>query len=386
MAWITADIVFDGFGFHSSYYIEIDSQARILSLQNTKPEDKVEHYTGLLMPGMVNAHCHLELSYLKNTIPEKTGIATFLKLVREQFDHQPNLSRIIKTIDAANQEMQANGIIAVGDICNTTNTLATKKSSAIYYHSFVECIAMREADVPVRFEQYYEVYKQFVDANLNTSLSLHTPYTCHKSLYTLVCEHSNFITIHNQESDAENQFFQLRESKFDSFYQYFGVDKSEIINDKTPRSSFEHSTRLLDSRVKKLFVHNTFTSPKDLQLTDEHTWFCFCPNANLYIENVVPQIGLFLEDFSDKIVLGTDSLASNAALNILSEVKTLQDNFPEVPLQSLLKGATINGAKLFGIDADFGSFQLGKRPAFINVHDFDTKLLKLVSDKSELIA
>ncbi|MEI9809991.1 MAG: amidohydrolase family protein [Bacteroidota bacterium] len=96
-----------------------------------------------------------------------------------------------------------------------------------------------------------------------------------------------------------------------------------------------------------LLVHNVHTTEEDLVFAKESdkklTW-CFCPNANQYISGQLPAIDLFIKHDCD-IVLGTDSLASNHQLNILEEIKTIRNHFPDIAANQLLRWATINGAK-----------------------------------------
>src|SRR5690606_9068684 len=100
-----------------------------------------------------------------------------------------------------------------------------------------------------------------------------------------------------------------------------------------------------------LLVHNTYTSAKDIYFVERQgrkvTW-CFCPNANLYIEDTLPRIPHFAQ-YNHSITVGTDSLASNDRLCVLSELKTIHRYFPELPFTKTIQWATINGAHCLGI-------------------------------------
>src|SRR6185437_3156496 len=101
---------------------------------------------------------------------------------------------------------------------------------------------------------------------------------------------------------------------------------------------------------------------------DQLISFCLCPNANLYIENALPPVRLFLNN-NCNIVLGTDSLASNHQLDILAEIKTIAKKFPEIKTETLLKWATINGAKALQMENEFGSFDKGKKPGVVLIEN-----------------
>ena len=90
MQWLSADIVFDGYDVHTNFYLLIDGVGEICQIQKAKPNAPVTHYPGLLMPGMVNAHCHLELSHTKGLIEEKTGLSTFLQNVSKLIPQKIN--------------------------------------------------------------------------------------------------------------------------------------------------------------------------------------------------------------------------------------------------------------------------------------------------------
>jgi cytosine/adenosine deaminase-related metal-dependent hydrolase len=101
-----------------------------------------------------------------------------------------------------------------------------------------------------------------------------------------------------------------------------------------------------------------------------------CPNANLYIENKLPDIELFAASgFS--IALGTDSLASNTTLSILEEMKTIQLHFPKIRLNDLITWGTINGAKALGFNKLKGTIEIGKKPGLNLISGIDFREMKL---------
>ncbi|MFI5142357.1 MAG: amidohydrolase family protein, partial [Bacteroidia bacterium] len=124
-------------------------------------------------------------------------------------------------------------------------------------------------------------------------------------------------------------------------------------------------------------VHNTFTNQDDISFAadyNQHLFWCFCVNANLYIENKVPNVNLFTQN-NCNITLGTDSYASNWTLSIFDEIKTLQKHFPNIELNTLLTWATLNGANYLGIQNKYGSIQKGKTPG-LNLISSDFKSVK----------
>jgi cytosine/adenosine deaminase-related metal-dependent hydrolase len=118
-----------------------------------------------------------------------------------------------------------------------------------------------------------------------------------------------------------------------------------------------------------LLVHNSFTSREDIQQVKHlftNLFFCLCPNANLYIENTLPDVPLLMEE-GMKICIGTDSLASNDQLCIYSELKTLQQHF-DIDWELLLQWATYNGAQALRIEDRFGSLGIGMKPGIVHIY------------------
>ena len=129
-----------------------------------------------------------------------------------------------------------------------------------------------------------------------------------------------------------------------------------------------------------VLVHNVHTTEEDIlfsKKSGQTIHWCLCPKANKYISDQLPPIDLLMKQECG-IVLGTDSLASNHQLSILAEIKTIQAHFPDITLETMLKWATINGAKALALDALLGSFEKGKRPGVVCVDAALEKAEKII--------
>ena len=116
-----------------------------------------------------------------------------------------------------------------------------------------------------------------------------------------------------------------------------------------------------DADKNILLVHNTFTNAEDIAFARSYSntiYWCFCPNANEYIEKQQPDYSLFK---NEKCTIGTDSLASNWSLSILDELKTIANKDSSISLETLIKWATFNGAQFLGF-SKLGSIEKGKQP------------------------
>ena len=347
-----------------------------------KEESGLEFYSGILVPGFVNTHCHLELSHLKSKVEEKTGIGGFVGEINTL--RNEDLGSIEKAIEFADRKMWAAGIAAVGDISNSILTINTKLKSKIFYHTFVESFGFHPSRAEKAFSYAEFVCSEFQENNLAASISPHSPYSVSKPLFEKIKENAqakkSILTIHNQESKAEAQFFEDGSGAISNHIQNnLGIDISHW--KPTGKSSITSILKFLPNKNQLILVHNTFTEKADLEVLRinrplENIWFALCPNSNLYIENQLPPISLFQKE-SLNICLGTDSLASNHQLSILAEMIILQQNFPEIELSELILWATINGAKSLGIEQDFGSFEPGKKPGVNLISGVDFKSMKL---------
>jgi len=324
----------------------------------------VKYLTGVLIPGFINTHCHLELSHLLDVIPQKTGLVDFINKVIEGRGNDSE--KIVSAMKSADRAMFENGIQAVGDHANTSVSAAIKSESDIIYHTFVEIIGLKEDEVAAKIDEARDVEFYF-DSN-HSSITPHAPYSCSKSLfkaYKKSISEDNIISIHNQESEDENKLFRYRTGKFLKFYERLGLDIEDF--KAQARNSIQSYLNYLPASNKTILVHNTFTSIKDLDFVTRmgrKVTLCLCPNANLYIENVLPKVHLFMNHKFD-IAIGTDSLASNDKLSILEELKTIHNANRELNFLETIKWATINGAKALGLEKEIGSLELGKKPGLV---------------------
>jgi aminodeoxyfutalosine deaminase len=330
------------------------------------PNDKIEYFEGALTPGFINAHCHLELSYLKDKISTKTGLDAFIKQVEL---NKSNDSELIENAAyLADAHMHENGIVAVGDICNTAHTIPVKKESKIYYHNFIETYAFDPNKAKHAFDKTSLIQQQFSKHELKASISPHAPYSVSYPLMDLINEdlmHSknkSILTIHNQESEAENDFFQYKTGPLIERLKHFGVATDHF--QATGKNSLPSVISHFNAKHQFILVHNTVSQASDIQWMEdyaENVYWCFCPKANLYIENKLPAFELF-DQAKSPLVIGTDSLASNNALNILEEIRTIQLHYGNFELKILIEAACINGAKALNIEEKFGSIEQGKQP------------------------
>lgn len=366
--------VFDGRSFLNTNAVLITDPEGIVQdiVVESAAGDGIENFDGILCPGFVNAHCHLELSHMKGVIPPKTGMTDFLIGVVGQRQHDIDL--ILHSIAEAEEQMFNNGIIAVGDICNTTHTINQKKQGRLYYHNFIEVLGFNEARATEIFEAAEKTFAQFASAYStpveSNSIVPHAPYTVSSALFKKIADFpgNHLISIHNQESREENEFFVSASGEMLRLYKTLGIDIS--FHKAQQKSSVQIYIDKFHRNQTILLVHNVHTSQADLDFIKQNArnpddiYFCLCPNANMYITETLPDIEMLVKN-EMKIVIGTDSLASNHQLNILEELKTIQVHNKKISLKSLLGWATLNGAEALQMEAGLGSFEKGKQPGIV---------------------
>lgn len=370
MRFITADTIYpiSQNPIHNGIIV-LDEAGQILDvLQSDVGIEKtnIEKHKGIISPGFVNAHCHLELSHLKGLIPKKTGIVNFAgHIIGKRNGISDELKQ--EAIRLADLEMQRNGIVAVGDISNDDSTLEVKSKSNIHYHTFIELIGFNPSNAHKIYDAGLELRKKYWNKNLIATLAPHAPYSVSLELMILIAKENDgkSTTIHNQESKAENKFFENGTGDFIKLYESLGLNIDYF--KPTQKSALQSYLQNLVSNKNLALVHNTFSSEEDIRFAEELTsnlYWCLCPNANLYIEQSLPNAPLLMKN-NCKVVIGTDSLASNHQLSIVDELNKVLNQFPYISINQALSWATLSGAEFLGIQNEFGSIEKGKKPGLV---------------------
>jgi cytosine/adenosine deaminase-related metal-dependent hydrolase len=379
--FLKANTIFDGKQYlPQSSVLVIDSQNKLKEIisETAIEKDKIEFFDGIITPGFVNAHCHLELSHLKNKIQKNTGIPEFGKQIISQRMSGFTKEQIYECANNADAEMWNNGIVAVGDISNADESFKTKQNSKIVYHTFIEILGLNPANKDVMFDFGLTNLKLLNSLGLKGSLAPHAPYSTSLQLIDAVAQYDREnnlpFSIHNQETEEETKFFFGHENDFKKLYDFLKLDISWF---KAPGCSSLRSYIETIRDQKAILVHNTFSDQKDIQLAAEkNCFFCFCPNANLYIENKLPNYNLF-QDHISQLCIGTDSLASNGCLDLISEANVILSHSKKFTLENVLQLLTLNGAEALNITENFGQLLIGKNTG-LNLVEVKNDQLKFI--------
>jgi cytosine/adenosine deaminase-related metal-dependent hydrolase len=263
------------------------------------------------------------------------------------------------------------------------------------YYNFIEASGWVPSVSGARLDRAKTILNQFESAGTSHQNSIvpHAPYSVSEALWQNIQPFfkDKVASIHNQETAFEDEFFLSGRGDFTRMYQLMNIDNSHHIPTKT--TSLKSYYSKMEGARNILLVHNTFTGEDDMKFVmasqlpsakpcvDGHhlaiPYFCLCINANLYIENALPPVEL-LRKHHCNIVLGTDSLASNWSLDIMSEIRAIREHFPGIPLEELLKWATSNGAKALTMEKNLGSFEKGKKPGVVLINEEKLSIERLV--------
>nr|WP_294905136.1 amidohydrolase family protein [uncultured Lacibacter sp.] len=361
--------LFDGYRLRTDDEVLITDESGTVQdiVQTADAGEDVQLLEGVLSPGLINAHCHLELSHLKNVIPPHTGLVDFLCSVVTKRGFAKEV--IDAAIEAAEEEMFSNGIVAVGDIGNTADTAVVKNRSRIRWQNFVEVLGFYDAKAEENIKQYEAVANRLKTTH-RTSLVPHAPYSISTKTFQLINDatQGQIISIHNQETAAEDELYKTGNGEFLKLFRIFGIDSSPF--PVTGKSSIRSYLPYFNNGQTILLVHNTFMPEEDIIWANDYAAnnglqlvYCLCPNANLYIENKLPPVHLFQQHHCT-LVLGTDSYSSNWQLSIAKEIQVLLQH-TTATTEQVLQMATINAANALQWENDLGSFEKGKQPGIV---------------------
>ena len=363
--------------------ITTEDDGSIVNIEDTggdlAEKHSVEFHNGIIIPGFVNCHCHLELSYMKGSIPRSGGLSDFITGVQNiRAKYSENIAKYAEAADAA---MYKEGIVLCADLCNTSLTFDIKKKSLIKYINLLEVFGTDPENADHRLADINKIANTAKKMDLSYSIVPHAVYSMSLSLLRLLkeqCLGNKITSIHFMETEAEESFLKNLSGSLASSFE-----KSRLLP-AAPETVRSHSDAVLNEITQSgnlILVHNTFIDAETITKIKarKHLYWCLCPNSNIYIENRVPPLSLLMNEKCD-IVTGTDSLASNSKLSILEELKTLQKHFPEVNIEDLVLWSTLNGAMALGEDDNFGKIEIGRKPGLLLLQNVDLINMKLLPD------
>jgi len=363
-AWI---VPIEGEPIHDGW-VSVD-RGRIVALGRRAANDEtrgIELGDVAIMPGLVNAHTHLELSYLRDQITPSSSFTMWARNIIAERRQRQNLrdAVIMAGIDAAIDEALRCGTAVVGDISNTLAPFERLVKSSLAGIVFWEIIGFK-IDKPDELVAHAvsELGTLPVTDRLRVSLAAHAPYSVAPLLFRSIknaVAKLPFVpcSVHVAEGAEEIELLTTGGGPWKALMKDIGSWNFEWKPPGVGPVQYLDDMGFLDSRL--LAVHGVQMSTQDLEkLRTRGVTLVTCPRSNGHTGAGLPPIADFYES-GVRIAIGTDSLASSPDLNVFAEVATLHALAPSVPAASLLESATIQGARALGFDADYGTIEPGK--------------------------
>ncbi len=356
-------------------WIAVD-RGRVAALSRRGPTDgsrEVDLGDVVVLPGLVNAHTHLELSYLREEIPPASRFVSWVQhLIQTRRTHpDPTAPEILDAVDRAVAESISYGTAIVGDISNTLVTFEPLTKSELAAVVFYELIRFKTDDPQGVVEKARADLDALVPTQrVRASLAAHAPYSVAPLVLRAIrkdVERDPFApcSIHLSESVEEMEFIRDGGGPWRALLEQLGSwDPSWVPPGGTP-VEFLDAAGFLDARV--LAVHGVQMTPSDLsRLAALGTTVVTCPRSNGHTGAGAPPLVDFYAS-GVPVAVGTDSLASAPDLNVFAELATMHALAPSVPASALIESATLIGARALGFDGDYGTIEPGKAARLLTV-------------------
>ena len=326
----------------------------------------------VLLPALVNAHTHLELSYLAGRVPPSDSFASWVRTIMaaRRAHADPAAPEILAAARAAIGQARASGTGLVGDVSNTLVTVRLLRDLGMSAQVFHELTGFTEPDPIGLVREARARADALAGDDVRVSVAPHAPYSVSAALFEAIradidAHPTSISSVHLGENPEELELLRHGGGPIKSVLQDLGRWPPDWEPPRATPVGYLTDLGFLDART--LVVHGVQFIGEDLdRLRARGTTLVSCPRSNLHVGVGSPPLEAFYAMDVD-VALGTDSLASVADLNMFRELAEARRIAPRVPARRLLESATLTGARALGFDAEYGSLQAGKRAAVIQV-------------------
>jgi aminodeoxyfutalosine deaminase len=318
---------------------------------------------GVLIPGLVNAHCHLELSHLAGRLQGAQGFVPWVEaLVAARGETPP------EAVEAATAEgiraLLASGTVAVGDVSNSLAHLSELSRSGlaaavVFYELLSWDPAKAEAVLQFAEARAREVAED-LPGHVQVRLAAHAPHSVSAPLLRALARRGGPAAIHLAESPAESGFLAEGGGEWAAFLERRGL--GHVAFTASGRSPVAYLDGLGALHPKLVAAHCVQVDEDDVNLLAARgVAVAVCPRSNRRLGVGVPPVPAMLAA-GVALAIGTDSLASAGSLDLMEDVALLHREFPSVDPADLVRMATLGGARALGL-SDLGTIEPGKRAA-----------------------
>ena len=346
---------------------------RVVSVQPGAADGARDLGCRAVLPALVNAHTHLELSYLRGRIPRAACFTDWVKPLLTARRTAPDPELVAGAAAIAVEEAHASGTGLFGDVSNSLAALPALRASRLPARVFHELLGFNVADPDARVAEARiridAAAREPGSEALRFSLAPHAPYSVSPALFDAIrrdaTSHGDVTTVHLAESAEEVQLLADGSGPWRGLLETLGVWTDAWRPPACSPLQYLYRRGFID--VSTLVVHGVQCTAGDIgDLRVMCNPVVSCPRSNAYVGAGVPPLAAFY-DAGLPVAFGTDSLASVDDLNLFSELAEARRLAPSVPSRQLLESATSTGAWALGFDKDYGTIEPGKRAALISV-------------------
>ena len=379
---ITSDPIHNG-------YVDFADDGTVIGIGQMSGETgSTEFYNGILVPGFTNAHCHIELSHLEGKFREATGMSGFIDQINALRESAPAEERQ-KAMRRQFEKLYAEGVSAMADISNCDESFAMKSEGPMYTRTFVEVFGSEPEDAPGVIADARKLVEKAVSAGLDAAVTPHSPYTMSPDLLRMASAEglkAGFISYHNQESQEEDDMIGFHRGPLYENYANRHLSIAPVTGKPAVFHFLDQLQKVhpapFDEHI--LLIHNTVAREDSIRAAESMlrncTWVT-CPLSNIFIHRTMADLPLLMS-MGVRIAVGTDSLSSNHVLSMVEEFKCIHSHYPQIPLQTILTWACLNGAAALGKDSVLGSFEPGKRPGAVLIDAVDFGSMQLTPEST----
>lgn len=326
-----------------------------------------------ILPGLVNAHTHLELSYLRDEVPPASQFVSWIGSVVQARRKRPDPSsqEILDGVHAGIAEAVQCGTALVGDISNTLVTFEPIARSQLAGVLFYELLKFNADDPDALVEDACRRIDALENAgSVRATLAAHAPYSVSPRLFRSIRAALDRrvvrpCSVHLAESRDEVEFIRTGGGAWRQFLESVGAWDPGWQPPGVSPVHYLDEAGFLDERT--LAIHGVQMGPDDLRrLARRGTTIVACPRSNARTGAGDPPVAAFYEA-GVRVAIGTDSLASTPDLNVFAELAAMRRLAPDVSAASLIDSATRQGARALGFDDEYGTLQAGRRARMIAV-------------------
>lgn len=360
-------------------FVEYDEDGTVSGTGVCEDPESEDIIDGAIVPGFVNAHCHVELSHLHGKFYKGSGMAGFIDQINALRDWA---GRDVKQQLAQEwmDKMWSEGVSAMADISNDDSSFDVKAGHNMYTRTFLEVFGSEPEMCEGVMADVTSLNAVADRKGIDAAPTPHSCYTMSPQLLSASAAaglEKGYISYHSQESQEEEDLLLSGSGAMYDNRVRNGMSTPPVTGESSLKYFIERLSAAKPSPYDQniLLVHNVCLKQDDIDAAKKvmkNVFWAVCPLSNIFIHNALPPIDLMRKNRLD-ITVGTDSLSSNDDLSMIKEIACLHENFPEVKMGEIFTWACLNGARFLSKDAVLGSIVRGKKPGLVLVKGLDNE-------------